>query len=197
MRDHCVNSQFEFVRPANASSAAEVASFYQMLGTVESYDEAMVALALSLRVPLSDVVYIASKNSSQEHAIDANGARLISHGTIAGEPDEVRQFAAGSFRERNQLDYALWEEAKRRSSRSAAAAGFSPLLARYKRMQARASSACGFDPAKSKGTKCYFRDNGCNYECLDRLQWESDPATHLEAWPLAPKPPDKKTRHEH
>ena len=77
MRDHCVNSQFEFMRPAHASSVADVAAFYQMLGTVESYDEAMVALALSLRVPLSDVVYIASKNSSQQHATDGNGARLI------------------------------------------------------------------------------------------------------------------------
>lgn len=107
MRSECVNKQFEYVRPGYARTAAEVAGFYHAIGTAELYDDSMVILSDRLGIPLTDVLYVSSKNSTEERR-DDTGSIMVAHPSSDMEPWEVREHVNNAFRDYNKQDYALW-----------------------------------------------------------------------------------------
>jgi len=64
----CSNDVFRYVRASAREAAPEelVHRTYSFVGVVERFDESAVLLASLLRVPLHAVLYITSKNSTDE-----------------------------------------------------------------------------------------------------------------------------------
>merc|ERR1712048_1024088 len=53
--------EFNYIRPSINSTMDDVISAWDFLGVTELIDESMVVLARMLRVPLTDMLYIATK----------------------------------------------------------------------------------------------------------------------------------------
>jgi len=110
MRGSCQNFMFEYLKRAHSSDTPGslvggtlVGGVYGFIGLVERYDESMVMLSYLLRIPLSDVLYLKSKESSK---------RAVLHPSITEEEFAVRSYAAGAeFNTSNALDYQLYAAA--------------------------------------------------------------------------------------
>lgn len=176
LSETCRDFQFNYLRrDINVTSVVNVLSAYDMVGVAERYDEAMVTLLLALRgVRLPDLLFISSKNSSEERR-DDTGQVMRSHPPLEDEPLEVRQFAQGAFREFNQRDYSLWGAAMHWQATIADSwPRFAKELATFRRMQERVARECAIGEqlvSLKSAVKCYWNDNGCNYACLDGLRW--------------------------
>ena len=73
---------------ARLTKAALVGGVYGFIGIVERFDESMVMLSFLLRIPLSDVLYLKSKESTVKG--------LIRHPALAEEDPDVRAYAASA-----------------------------------------------------------------------------------------------------
>ena len=157
------NFMFRYVRLDADATVEGTLDSYDLVGTVELFDETMVLLAARLGVPLGDVLYVASKNAS------------------SGGPDDTgRDFAAAGAETRARLatwagetgyearmheDYALWRGATARVK--AAIAPLRDTLDEYKRLKAFAADDCAKDPRNFAEAECLWNDNGCAFRCLD------------------------------
>ena len=166
----CKNFIFNYITPPGTWSARQlVEDVYSFIGVVERYDESMVLLASLLRVPLSHVLYLKAKNSNAG-GVDAKlGISFVPHPPLEQEPSAVSAFAASAdFNHSNKHDYELYVMANAaldrrwRANREELDAG----LARFREMRARATELCA-DAADNEAS-CYWGDNGCAYQCLDR-----------------------------
>jgi len=169
----CRDAQYHYIKLRQNMSTDAVLDYYHHVGAVERYNEAMVAIATMLRLPLTDVLYVASKNSS-ENRRDPRGYLMATHTQLADEEPEVVAFANGPFRKFNTLDYALWEAAVAQADRSAQDVAFAGRLRQYTEMQDLVYDRCAIrvnseNKSISSLVKCYWNDNGCNYDCIDRL----------------------------
>ena len=112
IRGACSNYVFNYLRKNHSDTPESlvgisyergtpgVAGVYGFVGIVERYDESMVMLSFLLRIPLSDVLYLRSKESTMRG--------LVRHPSLAEEDPNVRAYVAGEeFNTSNALDYEL------------------------------------------------------------------------------------------
>jgi len=163
------NTQFNYIRPFLNSTLEEVLNTYNFLGVNEYFDESMVGLAAALRIPLTDVLYIVAKNNSAGTR-EYNGKLAVAHPPLEEEPEVVKQFLNGTFRQANSLDYQLYEHANRTLSALVATMTLDEAIVNYKSVLSQVQQAC--DPGNSSVylstvADCYTRDQGCNYRCID------------------------------
>jgi hypothetical protein len=110
MRRSCRNYMFKYLKredssdtPQSLVGSALVGGVYGFIGLAERYDESMVMLSYLLRIPLSDVLYLKSKESAN---------RAVRHPSMAEEDFAVRSYAASTdFNSSNALDYQLYAAA--------------------------------------------------------------------------------------
>ena len=97
----CSNYVFNYlIRNHSDTPESLVGGVYGFVGVAERYDESMVMLAFLLRIPLSDVLYLKSKESTMRG--------LVRHLPMAEEDPDVRaHLASAEFNASNALDYAL------------------------------------------------------------------------------------------
>ena len=111
----CKDHAFNYIRPPDEAArsfglrawtpAALVDRVYSFVGLVERYDESMVLLASLLGIPLSQVLYLPSKDSRTSHQY---GHAMVPHASLSDEPGEVRQAAtSAAFNESNAADLEL------------------------------------------------------------------------------------------
>lgn len=169
----CKDYVTNYVSPPGTWSARQlVEDVYSFVGVVERYDESMVLLASLLRVPLSHVLYLKAKNSNGGGADDL-GVAFVPHPPLEQEPREVSAYAASAdFNHSNRRDYELHAVANAALDRRwrANRAELDASLARFQGMRARAVELCG----EHEDAACYYNDNGCAYQCLDRHFGDSD-----------------------
>ena len=170
----CNDDVFNYIRPSLNTSDPQslVRSTFSFIGLAERYDESMVLLASMLRLPLSQVLYLKSKDSHVVNSTDYDfpGAKPMPHPPLAEESLVVRQEVASErFKTRNKLDFALHTFAGAELDRRWAAnrAELDEQLARFKAMREKAEGLCKGDTQETKA--CYWKDNGCAYQCLDRI----------------------------
>ena len=105
----CNNYQFTYLKKGN-EAVRETIARYQFLLVVERYEESLFILAHHLRVPLSHVLYIASKESDKQKARTS----LMRHVPMSQESKRVQSFFRGHFLEQNRYDMQLYRQANSR-----------------------------------------------------------------------------------
>lgn len=150
------DNQFRYIRPSAKYTLDEVFNTYGLIAVAERLDESLVVLAATLKVPLSDVLY-------------------LSHGSHnpTDEPDDVKHFLDNEFFNMNKLDYQLLERANAELTSKIIAMHLEPAVQTFKRFLAEVREDCkipgeGTAPI-SKLTNCIVDDQGCNYECLNKF----------------------------
>ena len=202
----CANRMHEYVRTGSNARAdtpeALVRNVYSFVGVVERFEESAVLLASALGVPLSSVLYLPSKNSSEARR-DPLGHLMVAHPAMASEPESVRAHATGDdFNQRNALDVRLWTSANALLEERWAAERHTleKHLVAFRGMLRTAHNECGEHPSSTshatanglmadhnragsssstslnRVTTCYWRDHGCGYPCLDKLHHSGDSA---------------------
>jgi hypothetical protein len=162
----CSNAVFDYMKRDNHDTVSGIVSAYSFIGITERYEESMVMLAFMLRVPLSRVLYLKSKDS--HGGTDENHVVLIEHPPLAEEDKEVLEYALSrKFNESNALDYALYDAVSAEFNRrwSANKAELDRNLVTFRTMLSRAREVCK-DPDPRSG---YAGDMGVGYKCMDRL----------------------------
>ena len=116
LRQSCNNYVFNYLiskdsdTPQSLVGSALVGGVYGFIGLAERYDESMVMLSYLLRIPLSDVLYLKSKESTMKG--------LVKHPSMAEEALAVRSFAvSAAFNRSNAKDYALHAAASKELDR--------------------------------------------------------------------------------
>lgn len=159
---------------ASAASILEVLGRYDLLMLVERFAESVVVLQMSLPgVRLCDVLYLPAK-------VSHFSTRRRVHVPLGWEEPQLvadirLAFAAGK-------DEALYAAASIRLDEAISRlrpAGFDNQLRLFSQMLAAVQPACS-DPMQRQALifqaygkrqpfrdRCYFRDTGCNYHCLD------------------------------
>jgi len=175
------NWMFEYVRPARCATSVEcVVDAFDVVGVAELFDESMVLLADVVGVPLSSVLYLPAKvsSASRHPPNDNNNTTGESAATTQSSSAGLRAFfASPAWLEANELDYALYAAARRRLEE---AFDRTPKLRAdletFRATQHTAVEACGSlqnettsSSAASRRDWCYWGDNGCGFECMDRL----------------------------
>ena len=99
-------------------------------------------------------------------------AQMKRHLPLEEEHPLVQAHVAGPFKEYNKMDVALHDAATRELERRIAAlpeGRWRTLLAEYGRLSSSVKAHCEPPPGVSlqATTKCYWRDNGCGYDCID------------------------------
>ena len=80
LRSKAPNFIYDYIRPtADHLLPTQLFDYYDHIGVVERFDESLVILAEKLRLPLKDVLYMTSKNSSS-----SNGQRSHQHQPTPG-----------------------------------------------------------------------------------------------------------------
>lgn len=167
------SSMFDYVRGAATTVRAALAQ-YDLVLLVERLPESLVALQMSLPgVRLCDVLYMPAKTKHFS-------ARRRPHIPLAWEEPQLVADVRAAFGAGR--DAALYDAAS--AALDAAVArlrphGFDARVAALRAMLRGAQPACA-DPASRKAlqwavfgrqafpkSRCYHRDTGCNYNCLD------------------------------
>ena len=121
---------------------------YQALIVVERYDESLFLLAQDLGLPWNAVLYVHSKDSSENAC----------HHPQTLTP-RVRQYRDEVFRPENGRDYHLWrrtvEDIDHRIARHR------PKFREFQALVNRTIARCPFD-----WKDCYWDDNGCSIQCI-------------------------------
>lgn len=165
------NFMFRYMRRSAHDSLEDVWRLFDLIGITERFDESLVALAAMLHIPLSDVLYISSKNSTAAMK-DAFNRTMYAHPPIEEEPVVVQEYLMNEFRKANALDYQLYERAKQSLSEKVVDMRLQPLIVDFNRSLLEVQQACNPTDVSSDYlghlATCYARDWGCNYECVDR-----------------------------
>lgn len=122
---------------------------YHFVGVAEYFDESMVLLAEVAQVPLSSVLYLASKKN-----------------TIQTDRHGLESYFEHDYVAARAFDYRLWEAATARVRAAFQNEDRQRKLESYRRMLALVRAECASPHDLSI---CYWNDNGCGYACIDRL----------------------------
>lgn len=165
------NFMFKYVRATADDTLDDVFSMYGLVGTLERFDESLVVLAAMLNVPLSDVLYVSSKNSSTNTVIQANAKHdafvASKHPSLDEEPEVIKTYINTTFRESNALDFQLYERADRTLDQKIAEMNLQPAIEKFKKFLAASQNTC--ETSDPESTPCYHLDQGCNYKCFDQF----------------------------
>ena len=144
------------------SGVRHIMSFYDFIGVVERMEESLVALKMLLNLDHRDILHVNAKNSSVAYDPIAQEKRL-SHNNLS---PAIKNYLANEFVEKNRYDFKLYEKVNQaldNTIRSLNATEFAHNLAVHKYLMMKATALC------IHSTVCYWRDNGCGFECLDSL----------------------------
>lgn len=163
------NEQFRYIRSSTKDTVDSVLDLFSLIGVLERYDESLVVLAATLKVPLSEVLYLTSKNTSAGFRDQAKFLHTA-HPHFSDEPPEVMHVINTTFRNVSHLDYELYEKANDLLSAKIAEMGLEPSIKTFKKLLKDAQEECGnnFTVGFYGQPDCYLEDQGCQYACLDR-----------------------------
>jgi hypothetical protein len=174
------------LRPFNTSSddpaqlVNGILQSYNFIGITERMDESYVALAMLLRLPMSDVMYLSAKTSGGYDDGVSGHCTYIQPSFVS---DGMREFFEGDeWQAKVRHDRSLFQAANRsldltidRLGRSS----FERNLRLFREAQKAAHDRClesTVFPCDRDGnffppdrTDCAFSDYGCGFECLDRV----------------------------
>jgi hypothetical protein len=176
------NVMSRYLSPSGTSvSVPSIMETYDLIMVTERFDESLLVFRALYGVSLTSVLYVPSKVSSEERKDDI-GKVQVKHPDYKDLPKELLDFFAGTlWQNANAKDYALFEQANlfldAAISKHATIEGkpFSDALHMFQDWQTRVYAECSINnyvhgqtdavvPASVK--KCYWRDNGCGYECI-------------------------------
>jgi len=153
----CTNSVWHAMQLNNSKSREDL----QFMGVTERFDESALVLCYFLGCSLADLLYFPSKDSQRSSS-------HTSHVPFDQESPEVRSyFLGGNFRQRNSLDYHLWDTANQTLDRLIDFIGrkeFETRLNQYHKHMNDSHIECRHVDIR----RCYWKDNGCKYDCLDK-----------------------------
>ena len=161
----CSDFMYQYLAPRDGARFWELWRAFDFIGTVERYDESLVLLANRLRLPLTSITYLVVKNHTSTHQQTREQVDREPE-AMNEQPMEVSTFFAGdAFRLANGKDYELWHYATQ--AVEAEIESYAPYVDLFRGLQAKAEAKCSvYDPKK---VNCLWRDEQCNFKCLDRL----------------------------
>ena len=142
---------------------------YDFVGVVERQDESLVAMKMLFDLQLRDVLYMSAK------------VRKESGKLIADPSPELTSFLDEVFLSKAYVDAVLHEAANAKLDATIAQYGadYDREFERYTTLSVSARDFCGIPESVNEYHKnktenssqiaCYWRDNGCGYECLDQF----------------------------
>lgn len=169
------NHHLRYLKQKNSSTVQDVIGLYDFFAMTDRYDESLVVLAWKLRVPLTDVLYITAKNTSAGMT-PTNGNTPVVQPPMEEEPLVVQNYLKTGFKEKNELDYILFEHVDRTLNEIIAANKLEEPIAQFKAALQEVQKECtpeGIDADYlGRLTECYSRDEGCAYKCVDEKSEE-------------------------
>jgi hypothetical protein len=148
---------------------------YTFMGVQERFDESIVALANLLGISPVEVQYVAAKVSTHG-GIDDHNMVLVPHGPVVSEPKEIQHYALGSqFAADNVLDFRMHQLANQALDDIVGSIpDFDEQLSTFKAHQLQIAQKCEGNVVTKivHKTTCYFMDQGCGFQCLDRMVCE-------------------------
>jgi len=166
------DEQFRYIRHSAEATVHEVVNTYGLIGVLERYDDSLVVLAATLKVPLSELLYLRAKDTSTGYK-DENGRNQHKKPPFSEEPKAVQHYLNTDFREKQKHDYELYDLVNKTLDAKIAEMKLEPAIRAFKSLLANAQKECyvpGTDKKIIEDTvKCYVRDFGCNYECFNKF----------------------------
>mmetsp|Transcript_10951 Transcript_10951/g.19687 ORF Transcript_10951/g.19687 Transcript_10951/m.19687 type:complete len:410 (+) Transcript_10951:42-1271(+) len=162
------NLQFRFLRSSVADTVDDVIQKYGLIAVMDRFDESVVVLAATLKIPLSDVFYVASKVSSQKYVDPEDNTTHSSHPKFSEEPEDVQKYVNESFKPSQQLDYELLQKANDLLDAKIADMKLEPAIQKFQDVLEFVQSKCGECVEPNSG---YYKDQGCRYKCLDQYAY--------------------------
>lgn len=172
------NKIFHYIKPyTNTDESGEgirsILETYDFIGLVEREEESLVAMKILWNLNMRDILFINSKSSG---SYDDTG-HFIYPATIS---PKTESFIAEGFREKNLIDFQLYEEVHRKLDATIKRLGssFHIELKNFQSIRRRAEEKCqgipNFDrvtgrPTNPADRNCLWNDNGCAYTCLDTV----------------------------
>ena len=170
--------QLATMNTARLSSIAQTAlGEFNFIGTLERLDESLVLLQLILDLEPSDVLYMNAKHNAEYDSHTCNKlAKRVS------TPAIEEYLSSEQWMRDNEGDYMFYDAVNRSIDLTIDFIGrtkFDRALTRFRQVKAIADRECEYmdpcidegvlRPEGENGTRCYWQDSGCGYECLDRL----------------------------
>mmetsp|Transcript_154610 Transcript_154610/g.281016 ORF Transcript_154610/g.281016 Transcript_154610/m.281016 type:complete len:401 (+) Transcript_154610:72-1274(+) len=172
------DEQFRYLRGSANDTIEDALSLYGVVGVLERFDESMVVLAATLRVPVTDVLLMSAKNTSQGFTYynPANNGGTLEyhppHGSLRDEPVAVQDLMQRQFQADDKLDQRLHKVASKILDEKIASMHLQPAIESFKQLLAEVTEDCGYDSDEESNMvaagRCYMGDEGCNYRCLDK-----------------------------
>jgi len=172
------NSMFRYLRSSAEDSVDDVFAKFGLVSVFERLEESVVVLAATLKIPLSDVLYV--QNSAVDPSFVLNAVPELrelptaelqkylnnefSHPSLSEEPTQVQEFMKNEFRQSNDLDQELYRRANDLLDEKIAEMKLESAIEKFREILAVVQEHCGFCNDLDSG---YVKDEGCNYQCLD------------------------------
>ena len=177
-------SRFVAHEPDSSQSPAD---FYHAIFVTDRLDESLVALALSLKLDLEDVLYVSAKTSHTQRrpkteALDRDfkqGLRRAFYGDQYTNSEPPLPLPRSKRPADFSPDAALYHDAVARLDATIASLPtFEVHLRRFRKMQGRLVEACARGGARRArlgrdAGACLYGDQGCGYRCID--EWAAAP----------------------
>jgi Galactose-3-O-sulfotransferase len=167
-----------------AQVANDILASYDFIGVTERMDESYVALAMLLRLPLSDVLYLSAKTSGGYDDAGQDGKCAFIRPSFVTEGMQAF-FDGDDWQAKVKYDLAFYRAVNRSLDATIDRLGrrtFEKNLARLREAQKVARDRCLSStvfPCDADGnfvppdkTDCVFTDYGCAFECLDRVAYD-------------------------
>lgn len=192
----CRDEQYKYMRAAATDSIESVWSAYAFIGVAHRYPESALMLARACGGTDADALYLDAKVADGRPAhFSSYHYNFTRHLPLSDEPREVQAYATSDdFRRGNSRDFELLRRAEARIESWAAQADNAKALRWLEAMHARVIAQCdtgdfcSLTPHKGvvhglssgrrldqgcKDPRCLWGDNGCGYQCMDRLAVET------------------------
>ena len=181
-------SRFVAHEPDSSQSPAD---FYHAIFVTDRLDESLVALALSLKLDLEDVLYVSAKTSHTQRrpkteALDRDfkqGLRRAFYGDQYTNSEPPLPLPRSKRPADFSPDAALYHDAVARLDATIASLPtFEVHLRRFRKMQGRLVEACARGGSRRArlgrdAGACLYGDQGCGYRCID--EWAAERAKRL------------------
>ena len=176
-------SRFVANEPEGSESPAD---FYHAIFVTDRLDESLVALALSLKLDLEDVLYVSAKTSHTQRrpkteALDRDfkqGLRRAFYGDQYTNSEPPLPLPRSKRPADFSPDAALYHDAVARLDATIASLPtFEVHLRRFRKMQGRLVEACARGGSRRArlgrdAGACLYGDQGCGYRCID--EWAAE-----------------------
>ena len=154
---------------------------YDFIGLMERMEESLVALMMILKLEIRDILYLSSKRSGYAYTGDGKGHTFcvnVARKTML--PEMLDFLASTEWKERNKEDILLYKAVNQSLDLTIERLGreeFERNVREYQfalkvakeECQAKAVFPCTADGKVQTDSNCYARDEGCGYECLDKI----------------------------